>query len=164
MSAKNRKSTSKLYRPNVAAIVMSSEYPEKSRFMIARRKGMRKGWQFPQGGIDERENAREALLRELMEEIGTNDVEIVAEYPKWISYDFPKNAKNIKLYPFRGQRQKYFLVKLNESAVIDLNAFEKPEFEEYKFVEFEDLFKKITYFKRKVYRQVIDHFVKEGLL
>ncbi|WP_456392489.1 RNA pyrophosphohydrolase [Nitratifractor sp.] len=152
------------YRPNVAAIVLSPDYPEKCEFMIARRKGMRKGWQFPQGGIDPQESLETALRRELKEEIGTDDVEIIAEYPDWISYDFPKNSRNPRRYPFKGQRQKYFLVRLKPEAVIDLEAFEIPEFEEYKFVDMEELFRRITFFKRKVYRQVIDHFIKEGLL
>jgi len=152
------------YRPNVAAIVLSADYPEKCEFMIARRKGMRKGWQFPQGGIDADESPEEALHRELREEIGTDRVEIIAEYPEWISYDFPKTSRNPRRYPFKGQRQKYFLVRLKEEAVIDLEAFEIPEFEEYKFVTMEELFRRITFFKRKVYRQVIDHFIKEGLL
>jgi putative (di)nucleoside polyphosphate hydrolase len=152
------------YRPNVAAIVLSPDYPEKREFMIARRKGMRKGWQFPQGGIDPDETLEEALRRELREEIGTDAVEIIAEYPEWISYDFPKTSRNPRRYPYKGQRQRYFLVRLLEEAVIDLEAFEFPEFEEYKFVTMEELFRRITFFKRKVYRQVIDHFIKEGLL
>ncbi len=148
----------------MAAIVLSPDYPEKCEFMIARRKGMRKGWQFPQGGIDPEESLETALRRELKEEIGTDQVEIIAEYPEWISYDFPKNSRNPRRYPYKGQRQKYFLVRLKPEAVIDLEAFEIPEFEEYKFVDMEELFRRITFFKRKVYRQVIDHFVKEGLL
>ena len=154
----------KEYRPNVAAIVLSSNYPEKCEFMIARRKGMRRGWQFPQGGIDGQEKVEEALLRELKEEIGTDEVEIIAEYPEWISYDFPKHTRNRRRYPFKGQRQKYFLVRLKECAEIDLNAFETPEFEEYRFVDMDELFRRIAFFKRRVYRQVIDYFVKEGLL
>ena len=152
------------YRPNVAAIVLSPDYPDRCEFMIARRRGMRKGWQFPQGGIDENETPREALLRELKEEIGTDEVEIIAEYPEWISYDFPKASRNPRRYPFKGQRQKYFLVRLKEEARIDLNAFEAPEFEEYRYVEMDELFRRITFFKRRVYRQVIDYFVKKGLL
>ena len=152
------------YRPNVAAIVLSQNYPEKCEFMIARRKGMRRGWQFPQGGIDANESIEEALLRELREEIGTDEVEIIAEYPEWISYDFPKKSRNLRRYPFKGQRQKYFLVRLKEGAAIDLNAFETPEFEEYKYVDMEELFRRITFFKRRVYRQVIDYFIEEGLL
>ena len=154
----------KEYRPNVAAIVLSSNYPEKLEFMIARRKGMRRGWQFPQGGIDAGETTQEALMRELKEEIGTDDVEIVAEYPEWISYDFPKKSRNLRRYHFKGQRQKYFLVRLRETAIIDLDAFETPEFEEYRFVGKEELFRRITFFKRRVYREVIDYFTKEGLL
>ncbi len=53
-------------------------------------------WQFPQGGIDEGESSEEALFRELKEEIGTKKVEIIAEYPEWIAYDFPaaRGCKN----------------------------------------------------------------------
>jgi len=152
------------YRHNVAAIVLSEEYPEKCEFMIARRKGMRRGWQFPQGGIDENESTEEALRRELREEIGTDEIEIIAEYPEWISYDFPKNAKNPKMYPFKGQRQKYYLVRLKENARIDLESYETPEFEEYKFVTGDELFKQVAFFKRKVYRRVIEYFTKEGLI
>ena len=151
------------YRPNVAAIILSSEYPKKCEFMLSRRNGMKRGWQFPQGGIDEGESAVDALLRELKEEIGTNDVEILAEYPEWITYDFPQSAKG-KLYPYRGQTQKYYLVRLRESAKIDLFAYEIPEFEEYRFVGLEELFKRATFLKRKAYRRVIEYFKREGIL
>jgi len=56
------------------------------------------------------------------------------------------------------------LVRLKESAVINLQAYDVPEFEEYEFVEYDELFKKVTYFKRKVYRKVIDYFIEEGLI
>jgi len=151
------------YRPNVAAIILSSEYPKKCEFMLSRRNGMKRGWQFPQGGIDKGESNMEALLRELKEEIGTNDVEILAEYPEWITYDFPRTTKG-KLYPYKGQTQKYFLVRLRENARIDLFAHEIPEFEEYRFVTLEELFKRATFLKRRAYRRVIDYFIKEGML
>ncbi|WP_456433530.1 RNA pyrophosphohydrolase [Nitratifractor sp.] len=152
------------YRPNVAAIVLSSEFPERTRFLIARRKGMRRGWQFPQGGIDSGERPEEALRRELREEIGTDEVEILGEYPEWISYDFPPKSRNLRRYPFKGQRQKYFLVRLKEGATIRLDAFETPEFEEYRYVDMDELFRRVTFFKRKVYRRVIDYFIEEGIL
>lgn len=151
------------YRPNVAAIILSSEYPKKCEFMLSRRNGMKRGWQFPQGGIDEGESAVDALLRELKEEIGTNDVEILAEYPEWITYDFPQSAKG-KLYPYRGQTQKYYLVRLRESAKINLFAYEIPEFEEYRFVGLEELFKRAAFLKRRAYRRVIEYFKREGIL
>jgi len=153
----------KRYRPNVAAVILSSKYPDKCEFFVAHRSDIKNAWQFPQGGIDEGETPKEALLRELQEEIGCNDVEILGEFPEWITYDFPATAKG-KQYPFDGQTQKYFLVRLKEESAIDLEAFEIPEFKEYEFVAYEELFRKVTYFKRKVYRKVIDYFIKEGLI
>ncbi len=153
----------KRYRPNVAAVILSSKYPEKCEFFVAHRCDIKNAWQFPQGGIDEGETPEEALKRELLEEIGCNSVEILGEYPEWITYDFPKVARG-KCYPYDGQTQKYFLVRLKEDAKIDLNAYEIPEFEEYEFVAYDELFKKVTYFKRKVYRKVIDYFIQEGLI
>ncbi len=151
------------YRPNVSAVILSSKYPEKCEFFIAHRSDIKNAWQFPQGGIDEGETPQEALLRELMEEIGCNSVEILAEFPEWITYDFP-NVNSHKMYPFKGQTQKYFLVRLKEGAKIDLQAHHAPEFEEYDFVTHEELFKRVTYFKRKPYRRVIDYFIKEGFI
>jgi len=153
----------KRYRPNVAAVILSSKYPEKCEFFVAHRSDIKNAWQFPQGGIDEGETPEEALKRELLEEIGCNSVEILGEYPEWITYDFPKVARG-KCYPYDGQTQKYFLVRLKEDAKIDLHAYEIPEFEEYEFVAYDELFKKVTYFKRKVYRKVIDYFIQEGLI
>jgi putative (di)nucleoside polyphosphate hydrolase len=150
----------KKYRPNVAAIVLSSEYPKKVEFFIAERSDVADSWQFPQGGIDEGENPKEALLRELKEEIGTDEVEIIAEYPEWVSYDFPKTIAR-KMYPYDGQRQKYFLVRLKPGAKIDLQT-KVPEFSRYKFVPYNELFKYVTFFKRPVYKKVLEYFKKEG--
>jgi putative (di)nucleoside polyphosphate hydrolase len=66
------------------------------------------------------------------------------------------------MYPFDGQIQKYFLVRLKNGAKIDLDSYHEPEFEDYRYVEYEQLLKKATYFKRRVYRRVIEHFVREG--
>ncbi|PHS34390.1 MAG: RNA pyrophosphohydrolase [Sulfurovum sp.] len=153
----------KSYRPNVAAIILSSKYPDKCEFFVAHRSDIKNAWQFPQGGIDKGETPREALSRELLEEIGCNNVEVLGEFPEWISYDFPKVSRG-KTYPFDGQTQKYFLVRLREGARIDLHAYDIPEFKEYEFVEYDQLFKKVTYFKRKIYRRVIDYFIDEGLI
>ncbi len=95
------KKDSKNFRPNVAAIVLSAKYPEKCEVFIASRTDVENAWQFPQGGIDEGETSKEALFRELEEEIGTKDVEIIAEYPQWVSYEFPPAiAKKMQPYEF----------------------------------------------------------------
>ncbi|MCK4974075.1 MAG: RNA pyrophosphohydrolase, partial [Sulfurimonas sp.] len=110
-----------LYRPNVAMIIVSNNYPQKKEIFLAQRNDLSDVWQFPQGGIDEGEEVYEALFRELEEEIGTDKVDVIAEYPEWISYDFPpKIAKNMK--PYIGQKQKYFLVKLKKSAKINIQT------------------------------------------
>jgi len=153
----------KKYRPNVAAVILSSKYPEKCEFFVAHRSDIKNAWQFPQGGIDEGETPREALKRELLEEIGCDKVELIGEYPEWITYDFPAFSRG-KTYPFDGQTQKYFLVRLKEGAEIVLDSYAIPEFEEYEFVSYEELLPKVTYFKRKVYRKVIDYFISEGLI
>lgn len=151
------------YRPNVAAVVLSPNYSQDRMFFLAKRKGIRRAWQFPQGGIDEGETPQEALFRELREEIGTDEVDIIAEFPQWISYDFPNN-KSDKKYPYRGQNQKYFLVKLRQGAVINLEQETPPEFEEYIFVKEKELFKKAIFLKRRTYRRVIDFFKREGFM
>ena len=157
-----KEKTGKRYRPNVAAIVLSSKYPEKVEFFIASRSDVKDAWQFPQGGIDRGETPKEALLRELKEEIGTDEVEIIAEYPEWVSYDFPEMIAK-KMYPFDGQRQKYFLVRLKPGAKINLDT-EEPEFVQYTFVPFGKIFDYITYFKRPIYKKVLDYFRKKGYL
>lgn len=152
----------KRYRPNVAAVILSAKYPLQCELFIASRSDIEGAWQFPQGGIDTGENPEEALLRELEEEIGTRDVEILAEYPVWLQYDFPQKIAQ-KMYPFDGQSQKYFLVRLKNDAKVNL-ATKIPEFCDYKFVNYSEVFEFITYFKRPVYKQVLDYFKKEGYL
>lgn len=158
----NTMNKEKNFRPNVAAIVLSAKYPQKCEIFIASRTDVENAWQFPQGGIDEGESAREALFRELEEEIGTRDVEIIAEYPKWVSYEFPPAIAK-KMHPYDGQRQKYFLVKLKKGAKINIQT-EIPEFSEYKFVPTKNIYDYITFFKRTVYKQVLKYFRNEGYI
>lgn len=151
-----------LYRPNVAMIIVSNNYPQKKEIFIAKRNDLDDIWQFPQGGIDKGEEVHEALFRELEEEIGTHKAKIVGEYPEWISYDFPpKIAKKMK--PYKGQTQKYFLMKLRKSAEINL-ATQHPEFDDYKFVSVDEVLDITASFKKPVYEKVITYFMKKGLL
>lgn len=152
----------KLYRPNVAIIVLHSDYPKNREIFIAKRNDMRGIWQFPQGGIDKGEKAKEAMFRELEEEIGTSKVKIISKYPEWIEYDFPKNSAK-RLKPYAGQKQRYYLVKLKKSAQINIKT-KHPEFSKYKFVKLDNLFDNIKHFKKPIYKKVIKHFINEGYL
>lgn len=150
------------YRPNVAMILLSSNYPQKKEIFIAERNDLLNVWQFPQGGIDKGEEVKEALFREMEEEIGTDKATIIAEYPEWISYDFPSKISK-KMKPYKGQTQRYFLLKLDEKAKINL-ATEHPEFINHKYVSVDELFDHTAHFKKPVYEKVIEYFKNEGLL
>lgn len=152
----------KQYRPNVSAVILSPKYPFTCEILIAQRIDIAGAWQFPQGGIDKGETPKEAILRELKEEIGTNDVEILSAYPEWLSYDFPKNTLD-KMKPYVGQKQKYFLVKLRNLDGVSTDT-KIPEFSDFKFVKSNEIFKYVTSFKKDIYLEVLKYFRKEGFL
>ncbi len=152
----------KLYRPNVAIIILAPDYKKSKKIFIAERSDIDGIWQFPQGGIDAGEKPKEAMFRELKEEIGTKKVELIAKYPKWIQYDFPSGvAKRMK--PYAGQKQRYYLVRLKKSAKINIDT-KHPEFSQFKFVKLEKLFKHVAHFKAPIYKEVLDYFKAEGYL
>jgi putative (di)nucleoside polyphosphate hydrolase len=130
------------------------------RIFVARRIDMpSEAWQMPQGGIDKGEKPRKAALRELREEIGTDKAEIVAESESWRPYDLPRELQGVLWGGrYRGQTQKWFLLRFTgRDADIDI-ATEHPEFLEWKWVELADVPRLIVPFKRKVYEDVIAEF------
>ena len=149
------------YRKNVAAIILSSSYPKECKFFVAKRidYGI---WQFVQGGIDGEETPKEALLREMKEEISTNDIEIICECDEWLRYDFPDFALE-KMKPFKGQIQKYFLVRLKSESGININTKE-PEFSEFKFVDIDYLYNMEHHFKKDVYIKALNYFKEKGYI
>ena len=114
------------------------------------------GWQMPQGGIDKGEEPREAVLRELQEEVGTAKAQILGEMEAWVTYDLPKHLVGVAFHgKYRGQKQKWFALRFTGTdADIDLTAHE-PEFADFKWVDLKELPDLIVPFKRDTYRQVI---------
>jgi putative (di)nucleoside polyphosphate hydrolase len=116
-------------------------------------------WQMPQGGIDDNESASDAALRELKEETGINNAVILGESKNWIHYDLPEyliprlwNGK------YRGQKQKWFILKfLGTDDEINLQT-EVPEFMDWRWVKMEELPNIIVPFKRKLYISIIEEF------
>jgi putative (di)nucleoside polyphosphate hydrolase len=117
------------------------------------------GWQMPQGGIDDGEDPQTAALRELKEETGTDKAEIIAELPDWITYDLPEHLVGVAFHgKYRGQRQKWFLLRFTgQDSDIDLYAHE-PEFSDWKWFGMEELPGLIVPFKRPTYEAVIKGF------
>ena len=78
------------YRRGVGMMLLN---PEGRVFAAQRKDTMRDAWQMPQGGIDKGESPRDAAFRELEEEIGTRDAEIIGESRDWYRYDLPVAAR-----------------------------------------------------------------------
>lgn len=116
-------------------------------------------WQMPQGGIDPGETPRDAAFRELLEETGTNDAEIIGESALWRSYDFPAELRpKIWNGKFRGQTQKWYALRfLGQDGDINING-EEPEFDSWRWSSLDDLPRQIVGFKRDLYGELIVEF------
>lgn len=118
-------------------------------------------WQMPQGGVDEGEEPRDAALRELWEETGVRAewVEIVAEHPDWLPYDLPHDiVPKIWRGRFRGQEQKWFLMRFTGTDdQVDINTGH-PEFSQWCWIGADEIIDRIVPFKRDIYAKVIAAF------
>ncbi len=146
------------YRPCVGVMLVN---PEGLVFVGQRSDRDQDAWQMPQGGVDADETPREAALRELREETGVLPelVRIEAETPDWITYDLPHEVvPHIWKGQFRGQAQKWVLMRfLGRDDQIDI-ATDHPEFSTWKWVEPDALVAGIVPFKRDVYVRVLRAF------
>ena len=109
-------------------------------------------WQMPQGGIDDNETPMDAMKRELAEETSITRIKIIKEIENWLEYELPQNLLG-KIWKgkFRGQRQKWFIVKfLGNENEINLNT-KHPEFIEWKWINYKLLPEVIVDFKKEVY-------------
>jgi len=112
-------------------------------------------WQMPQGGIDEDEQPRSAAFRELREEIGTDKAQIIAESKAWLRYNLPPELRKRWNDRWRGQQQKWFVMRFQGSDA-DINiATEHPEFSAWRWVAIERLPDLIVSFKRQLYLDIL---------
>jgi putative (di)nucleoside polyphosphate hydrolase len=116
-------------------------------------------WQMPQGGIDRRETPREAALRELREETGVRkrDVTVLAETAEWLPYDLPAAVLPYR-GKYRGQTQKWVLVRLDAGEdAIDIDH-DDVEFSAWRWMTGRELLEDIVAFKRPIYEAVLGEF------
>ncbi|UWR06963.1 RNA pyrophosphohydrolase [Ruegeria sp. B32] len=146
------------YRPCVGLMLMNDQG---QIFVGQRNDRFEDAWQMPQGGVDEGETPRAAALRELQEEIGVTPdlVEIVAETDDWLPYDLPHDiVPKIWKGRFRGQEQKWFLLRfLGEDDQINIQT-DHPEFTRWKWQDPNHLIAEIVPFKREVYERAMEAF------
>ena len=118
-------------------------------------------WQMPQGGVDKGEAADEAALRELEEEIGVGRelVSIIAQSDGWLAYDLPHDlVPNIWKGRYRGQQQKWFLMRFTgRDDQVNIET-DHPEFSKWRWVPVDALVDGIVPFKRAVYEAVVKEF------
>ena len=144
------------YRKGVGIILLNKD---KKVFVGQRIDKTSEAWQMPQGGIDAGETPVEAMQRELMEEAGTDKVEIIFELPEWLFYDLPIDLQP-KLWggKFKGQMQRWFALQFTgEDKDINI-ATKTPEFMTWKWANFSELPNLIVEFKRELYRELATKF------
>lgn len=144
------------YRSCVGIVLFN----DRGQVFVGQRIDTPNAWQMPQGGIDPGEDIKAAAYRELLEETGTNQAEIIEIAGKSLFYDLPKELQS-KLWGghYRGQEQHWVAMRFTGSDNdINLNHHSHPEFNEWKWVALEQIFDLIVPFKRDVYKQVIALF------
>lgn len=141
----------KPYRKNVIAVIKGKD----RQVMVFERSDKPGNFQFPQGGIDEGETEKEALLRELKEEIGTEKFSIIKIANENTTYDFPAKMDSPITKNYRGQSQSWFLVELLEGELPKLELSDG-EFISYKWCEPVEIIQSIVYWKKDSYSKGLE--------
>lgn len=143
------------YRPCVGIALANDE----GRLFLGRRMGTEDSWQMPQGGIDPGETPAAAAKRELREETGIAQAEILFESAHWYRYDLPPAVAGRALRGrYRGQEQRWFLMRFTGAEHdIDLRTHHQ-EFSAWRWATPDEVLNRIVDFKRPVYEQVLAEF------
>ena len=136
-------------RDGVGIIVLNND----NKVFVGKRKdNPADNWQMPQGGLDKGENYLSAMRRELLEETSIKNVKILEEIDEFFEYELPTNLIGIIWKgKFRGQKQKWFIVKFTgDEKEIDLRT-KNQEFIDWKWISPDELPEVIVSFKKDLY-------------
>ena len=139
-------------RKGVGIVVLNKD----NRVFVAKRIDNPKNfWQMPQGGVDIGEDFLTAAYRELYEETSIKNVELIKEIDGTTTYELPNHLLGIIWKgKYKGQRQKWFLMRyLGTDDKIDINT-KKPEFLEWKWIDLEMITDVVVDFKLEVYKEL----------
>lgn len=137
-------------RSGVGIVVLNKD----NKIFVAKRIDNPKDyWQMPQGGVDEGEDFLSAAFRELEEETSIKNVKLIKEIDEMISYELPKNLLGIIWKgKFKGQKQKWFLMRyLGKDEDINIKT-KNPEFLDWKWIELDEITNVVVDFKLHVYK------------
>ena len=145
-------------RKGVGIVVLNKE---KKVFVAKRIDNPKNFWQMPQGGIDEGEDFLDAAYRELSEETSIKNVELIKELDGTITYELPDHLLGIIWKgKYRGQKQKWFLMKfVGEDKEINIKT-KNPEFLDWKWIELDKITEVVVNFKLHVYRELKEKIKK----
>ena len=143
------------FRANVGIVLIRDD----GRVFLGGRAGAR-GWQFPQGGIQQGERAETALYRELQEEIGLEeqDVEELGRTRGWLRYRLPPQFRRRHATPVCiGQKQRWYLLRLKgPESRLRFDATQHPaEFDRWRWADYWEPVREVIYFKRRVYARAL---------
>ena len=145
-------------RTGVGVVVLN----KKNKVFVGKRKdNPKKHWQMHQGGVDQGETYLDAMKRELSEETSIKNIEILKEVNGWTEYELPDYLLG-KIWKgkYRGQKQKWFIVRfLGTDKEINLKT-NHPEFIDWKWIETQDLPSVIVHFKKKLYENLLPEIRK----
>ena len=140
-------------RTGVGIVVLNKE----NKIFVGKRKDNPfDKWQMPQGGVDLNESLISTMRRELLEETSIKSIKIVKEFDFWLDYELPKNLiGKIWKGKYRGQKQKWFVVRfLGNDKEINIET-KNAEFVEWKWIQKEELPNIIVDFKKHVYAKIL---------
>jgi putative (di)nucleoside polyphosphate hydrolase len=146
------KNTSLPFRSGVGIVVLNKD----NKVFVAQRIDNQKNfWQMPQGGVDESEDYLTAAYRELEEETSIKNVDLIKELDGLISYELPENLLGVIWKgKYRGQEQKWFVMRfIGQDSEINIET-KNPEFCEWKWIDLENITDLVVDFKLHVYEDL----------